>query len=81
MILICKICGQYICSASCPGFEGRVVGLGMPCATCSVCETGVYNEEEHYTKNGKVLCKECAMELISPELLDFLDCADIDDFF
>ena len=32
-------------------------------------------------KNGKLLCEDCANELTSPELLDFLDCINLKDFF
>jgi hypothetical protein len=32
-------------------------------------------------KNEKYLCEHCASELISPELLAFLDCEDTEDFF
>lgn len=81
MIIICKYCGQYVCPSSCPSFAGRVAGLGQHTGTCSNCEVRVYGQEKYYEKNGKILCTECAEELISPELLSFLSCEDIDDFF
>ena len=81
MIFICKYCGQYICPSSCPGFDGHVAGLGKATGACTHCETSVYAEEGYFEKNGKILCRECAEELVSPELLEFLDCEDISDFF
>lgn len=81
MIIICEYCGQYICPSACPNFEGYVAGLGSSIGNCSVCESRVYDEDGHQEKNGKILCAECAEELVSPELLEFLDCTDIEEFF
>ncbi len=81
VIIICKICGQYICPSSCPEFDGFVAGLGSALGECELCSARVYEGDEYYIKNGKILCEECTRELISPELLDFLECADIKDFF
>lgn len=81
MIIICKICGQYSCPSSCPEFNGFVAGLGTSIGECEICSARVYDDDGHFVKNGKILCQDCAEELISPELLEFLDCADIKDFF
>lgn len=78
---MCKVCSHYICPSSCPSFDGRVAGLGEPTGECSVCESRTYSGETLYFYDGKVICAECASELVSPELLDFLGCADIEDFF
>ncbi len=72
---------QYECPSSCPNFDGYVSGVGSRIGECTVCEQGIYEDDKHYIKNGKFLCSECAEEFISPELLEFLDCSDIKDFF
>lgn len=72
---------QYECPASCPNFDGYVSGAGIRLGECAYCEQGIHEDDEYYSKNGKLLCKDCAEELISPELLDFLDCESIKDFF
>ena len=81
MINICKICGQYNCPPACPSFDGFVAGLGSSIGECEVCGSRAYSDDTYFEKNGKILCKDCAEELISPELLDFLDFADIKEFF
>ena len=75
------MCGQYICPSSCPEFDGFVAGLGSSLGECFVCSARVYEDDEYFVKDNKILCEVCASELISPELLEFLDCADIDEFF
>lgn len=70
-----------MCPSSCPEFDGFVVGLGNSLGECEICSERAYENDGHYIKNGKILCKECAKELISPELLEFLDLTDIQDFF
>ncbi len=81
VIIICKICGQYICPSSCPEFSGYVPGIGISKNECFMCGVRIYEDDEFFKKNGKVLCKDCAEELISQELLDFLDCTDVTEFF
>ena len=81
MIIICKYCGQYTCPSSCPSFDGNVAGLGARKGACARCETNVYDGEGYFEKNGKILCRDCAEELVSTELLDFLDCENLNDFF
>ena len=81
MIIICKICGQYTCPSSCPEFDGYIVGIGSASGECEICGARIYEGDEYFRKNGKALCEDCAEELISQELLDFLGCADIKDFF
>ena len=81
VINICKICGQYVCPPSCPEFDGFVVGLGSSLGECDICSARVYEDDGHFEKNGKLLCEDCANELISPELLDFLNCINLKDFF
>ena len=78
---MCEVCGQYVCPSSCPSFDGYIVGLGDPCGECSVCESRLYDDEATFSYDGKTVCAECAGELVSPELLSFLGCADIKDFF
>ena len=70
-----------MCPSSCPEFDGFVPGLGASVGECDICSALAYEDDGYLIKNGKILCEECAKELISPELLDFLDCADIKDFF
>ena len=70
-----------MCPSSCPEFDGYVVGLGDALGECEICSSRVYEHDGHLVKNGKNLCKECAQELIPLELLEFLDCADIVEFF
>ena len=72
---------QYECPSSCPNFDGYIHGAGARIGQCESCEQGIYEDDVHYKKNGKLLCVECAEELISPELLQFLDCDNIKDFF
>ena len=81
VIIICKICNQYFCPPACPNFDGFVVGLGSSVAECEICSTRLYDGDVPFEKNGKFLCQDCASDLISQDLLDFLDCADIKDFF
>ena len=78
---MCDYCKQYSCPSACPSYDGDLAGLSEKIGRCFICEDGVYADDEQYTKNEKYLCKECASELISPELLEFLDCEDIKDFF
>ena len=70
-----------VCPASCPSFEGRVVGLEALNISCEVCGVRLYREDEVFSYHGKTICRECSEELVSPELLELLDCADIKDFF
>ena len=70
-----------MCPSSCPEFDGYVVGLGNAIGECEICASRVYEDDGHFIRNGKILCQDCAKELISPELLEFLDCAEIKDFF
>lgn len=81
MIIICKICGQYICPSSCPEFDGYVAGLGSASGECEICGARVYSGDGHFIRGNKIICKDCAEELISPELLEFLDLADLKEFF
>ena len=81
VIIICKICGQYKCPSSCPEFSGYIPGLGACVDECFICGTRVYEDDEFFEKNGRVLCDDCVKDLISQELLDFLDCTDVKDFF
>ena len=78
---MCEYCMQYECPSSCPNFDGYISAVGTRLGECNNCEQGIYENEKHYKKNGKILCSECAEELIPPDLLDFLDCDSIDDFF
>ena len=81
MIIICEYCFQYECPPACPNFNGYISGSGNRVGECVNCEQGIYEDDKYYAKNGKFLCKDCAEELITPELLDFLDCENIKDFF
>ena len=81
MINICKICGQYSCPSSCPEFDGFVEGLGNALGECEICSSRCYTDDGHFCKDDKYLCVECAEILISPELLQYLDCVDIKEFF
>ena len=81
MIIICDYCKMSVCPSSCPSFEGKVAGLDSLDATCEVCGARLYEGDEIYRPNGKIICGECAEELVSPELLELLDCADIKEFF
>lgn len=81
MIIICDICRLYTCPTACPSYEGKNVLLGDSVGECSVCGARVYNDDEHYTHDGKMLCVECAEELLSPELLAFFGCDTITEFF
>lgn len=72
---------QYECPSSCPNFDGYIQGAGDRIGECECCEQSIYEDDIHYRKNGKFICVECAEELISPELLQFLDCDNIKDFF
>jgi len=82
VIIICKICSQYICPSACPGFEGYVVSLGVPDGECASCGKRLYTGAgESLRARGKRICADCAEELVSPELLEFLGCADIKEFF
>ena len=81
MIIICKICGQYVCPSSCPEFSGYVVGVGISIGNCELCGTRVYEDDEYFCVNDKKICRECAEEIVSPDLLDLLGCADMNEFF
>ena len=81
VIIICKICGQFVCPPACPEFDGYVAGLGSAKSECETCGVRNYDGDGHFIKNGKAICIDCAEELISQELLEFLDCVDIKDFF
>jgi hypothetical protein len=78
---MCDYCRQYSCPSSCPSYDGNLAGLDKELGTCFLCEERVYPDEKHFMKNEKYLCEHCASELISPELLAFLDCEDTEDFF
>ena len=81
MIIICKICCQYICPPKCPEFDGYVVGLGSATSECEICGARNYEGDGHFVINGKAICQECSNELIPQELLDFLDLSDTQEFF
>ena len=81
MIIICEYCRQYECPPSCPSFIGNISGVGSRIGRCDSCESNIYEDDKYYRKGEKMLCSECAEELISPELLEFLGCEDIKDFF
>lgn len=81
MIIICEICKSYVCPPACPNFDGRVVGLGTRNGECHICGAGIYEGDGHFCRDEKMLCVECAEELISSELISFLGCEDINDFF
>ena len=81
MIFICKICGQYSCPSSCPEFDGYVPGLGNADGECEICGARVYSGDGHFVSNGKIICGDCAEELVSDELLELLGLADLKEFF
>ena len=81
MIIICEICKQYSCPASCPEFDGYVTGLGESIGACELCGCRAYEDEECYAVNGKIICQDCAEELVSQELLELFDLADVKEFF
>ena len=81
MIIICEICEKYICPPACPNYAGRVVGLGATVGYCYECGGRIHEEEEHFRFYDRFLCDQCADELIPSELLSFLACSDIKDFF
>lgn len=81
MIIICDICNQYVCPSSCPSFEGKLASLGASLGRCFYCSSNAYENDGHHSYNGKILCDECASELISSELLEYLGCDSIKDFF
>ena len=81
MIIICECCQKYVCPSSCPNFNGYEALLGQAQSRCSLCEGKIYDEEESYSYEGKSICQECAKELIPLELLDLLDCENIEEFF
>ena len=81
MIIICEFCRQYECPSSCPTFDGYISGAGAYIGKCDYCDQGIFEDDKYYKFGEKILCSECAEELISPELLDFLDCESIKDFF
>lgn len=70
-----------MCSSSCPEFDGYIVGMGSAMGECEICSARLYEDDEYIVKNEKILCKDCAEELISPELLDFLGIDNIKEFF
>lgn len=53
----------------------------MSTGECAVCEERIYADDVHFSREGKLLCEECAGALISTELLRFLELDDINDFF
>ena len=81
MIIICKICGQYRCPSSCPEFDGYVAGLGRSIGSCELCGARAYDDDGHYSVNNKIICPDCAEEIVSPDFLELLECADIKEFF
>lgn len=81
MIIICEICESYVCPPACPHFDGRVTGVGEPIGRCHICGARIYERDGHFCRDEKILCAECAEELIPSELLSFLGCEDINDFF
>ncbi len=82
MIIICEICNKFVCPPPCPGFDGRVIGLGEPLSECEMCGARLYSEAEAYpTPSGARVCSECAEELVSCELLELCECADAKEFF
>ena len=81
VIIICDCCGFYICPSSCPNFNGRLVSLGYPIGECYNCLSDVYSEEPHHVHDGRILCEKCASEVVSVELLEYLDCENIKEFF
>ena len=78
---MCEYCKQYECPPSCPSFDGYVSWLGSPTFICEMCEGKIYEGDVHYVRGDRALCEDCAKELVSPELLEFLGCDDIKDFF
>ena len=78
---MCDYCKQYECPPACPSYSGHSTALGDAAGACAFCDANVYADDEYYTREGKILCAECAEELISPELLDFLECKNIKEFF
>ena len=78
---MCEYCRQYECLPACPSFDGHTTELGSSTGKCAFCDGNIYDCDEYYAKNDKILCAECAEELVSPELLDFLGCETIKDFF
>lgn len=81
MIIICDECKQYVCPSSCPSYEGRSLNSSELVGACSRCDEILFFGDEYYRREGGILCRECAEELVSSELLDFLDCDDVKDFF
>lgn len=81
MIIICEICESYVCPSACPHFYGRVTGVGEPIGRCHICGARIYEGDGHFCRDEKMLCAECAEELIPSELLSFLGCENKNDFF
>ena len=78
---MCEYCRQYECPPACPNYDGYSSSLGTCFGGCELCGSGIYDDVGHYTFKGKHLCEECVEDLVSPELLDFLGCTTIKEFF
>lgn len=81
MIIICDYCKKIACPSSCPGFSGHSPELRGQVGECYECSSYVYEGDSHVLYGGRLLCRECAEELVPPELLSFLKCKDVKDFF
>lgn len=81
MINICDVCKQYVCPSACPNYSYCAPLFGADVGACSVCSERVCDGDEFYVYNERLLCAECAGELIPSELLSFLLCDSIAEFF
>jgi hypothetical protein len=81
VINICDICKQYVCPSACPNFLSSVSLHGSAVGACFLCAGSIYDGNDFYVHNERLICAECACELIPSELLEFLECESIAEFF
>lgn len=56
---MCEECQMFICPPACPNFDGTLAGLGRPRGRCSLCDGGIYRDEEYYLLGGERVCQFC----------------------
>ena len=62
---MCRICGKYICPASCPEYEGRSAERGVMIGLCGGCGGRICEYDFFVYSYGKPYCLDCYIELIA----------------
>lgn len=72
---------KYYCPPSCPSFSGYMPELPEALGACALCYTKLREGDRIYKYKSKLLCKDCANDVITEALMEFLDISSQEELF